>query len=69
MKTKRVEFYCDLYPGWQDGNNVSLTLYNDAYPIEKREGNKRIKVVVDLPCFGGSADVDATVEGKAEVIG
>ncbi len=69
MKTKRVELYCDLHPGWQDDRTSWCALYTTPPDYDKREGNKRIKVIVDLPCFGGSADVDATVEGKSEVIG
>lgn len=67
MKTKRVELYCDLYPGWQDAKPPYVWTSIDP-PTDKPPSFKRVKIWVDLPCFGGSADVDEVVEGKAEVI-
>jgi hypothetical protein len=65
MKTKRCEFYVDLWAGWQDGSfipTLNPTPFNDKLP----DGYRRVKVVVDLPCFGGSADITETVTGKPE---
>jgi hypothetical protein len=67
MKTKIVELWCDLCPGWQDSNLLSVYTMTTP-PSEKPPGTKRVKIIVELPCFGGSADVDATVMGQCEFV-
>ena len=59
MKTKSVEYFVDLVPGWQDNNCapcLSPTVYGNL-----QTGFKRIKIVVELPCFGGSLDITQTI--------
>jgi hypothetical protein len=35
---------------------------------EKAEGWKRVKVTIELPCFGGKEDVDFSVVSKSEEV-
>jgi hypothetical protein len=62
MKIKPVSFWIDLMPGWQDqvdahGINHSLPYaYNSPPTYPPSPSAKRIRVIVDLPCFGGSAE-------------
>jgi hypothetical protein len=66
MKTKRVELYADLYPGWQDSDDTWVSA--GTHPsVDVLSGRRRIRIVVDLPCFGGSAEASETVYAKAEV--
>lgn len=65
MKTKTVTFYCDLYPGWQDNPDPAIFL-NKTVSSYKNDGWTRVRVDVDLPCIGGSADVDMDVIAKTE---
>jgi len=66
MKTKTVEMWCDLWPGWQDSNQDGICVF--SRPLANKQHNtKRIKVIVELPCFGGSAEQDAVVVAKTEV--
>ena len=61
-KTKTVEMWCDLAAGWQDCNGS--VVYMSQVPLgEKGVGIRRIKVVVELPCFGGSAEMDLSTTG------
>lgn len=66
MKTKIVELWCDLWPGWQD-SGAGVFLMNTP-PAEKMPNTKRIKVTVELPCFGGSAEQDSSVIAKSQVV-
>ncbi len=66
-KTKRVRFYIDLHPGWQD--------YEGAYHCATTtpaatvsEGNRRVAISVDLPCFGGSLLAADEVQGVIESV-
>lgn len=65
MKTKTVTFYCDLYPGWQDNPDPAVLLHKTVNSY-KNEGWTRVRVEVELPCIGGSADVDINIGVKAE---
>lgn len=70
MTTKLVSYYVDLYPGWQDGiflpSMCGAPLSNPFHSA----GCRRVRVVVELPCFGGSAEAKETVRAqKAEIIG
>jgi len=67
MTTKKIEFWCDLCPGWQDSNPPSVWL-NTTPNSHKLEDTKRIKVTVELPCFGGSAEGDGSVMAISEVV-
>ncbi len=67
MKTKTVTYYIDLYPGWQDSNY-------EPYPVttpgaELSNGYRRVKVLVALPCFGGSAVITDVVRAPVEEVG
>ena len=66
MKTKTVELWCDLWPGWQDRDPVAVFV-NGLPPVEKPDGARRVKIIVELPCFGGSAEVDATVAAEVQI--
>lgn len=67
MTTKKVELWCDLWPGWQDSNPPSLFV-NPTPNYEKHPETKRIKITVELPCFGGTADFDGSVMAKSEIV-
>lgn len=66
MKTKKVTYYADLLPGWHDDKMI-VPFLSDEAPTHKTEGTKRVKVIVELPVFGGSAEIDNTVEASTEV--
>ena len=56
MQTKRVEYFVDCFPNWQDSNiQPFFFTTNGNYLPELTEGSKRVRVIVDLPCVGGSA--------------
>lgn len=59
----KVEYYVDLYPGWHLNGNNFVPCVLSSPPYTRQPANKLIRVVVDLPEFGGE---DFTVEGKAE---
>ena len=67
MKTRKVEIYCDLYPGWQDSQSPCVS-FTTAPFAHKADGVMRIRAVVELPCFGGSAGADMTVPAPTEVM-
>ncbi len=63
MKTKTVEFFIDIDPGWQDiapeyGYLSACNKPNGQVCI----GSKRVKIICELPCFGGSAEDGCTVQ-------
>lgn len=66
MKTKQVELWVDLWPGWQDSAMDVFVMSQP--PTEKYPGTKRIKIMVELPCFGGSEEVDHVVRSTSEVV-
>ena len=48
MKTKLVEFYVDLVPGWQ--NNAKPYLYAETDPMNIQHGGRmRVKMIAELP--------------------
>jgi hypothetical protein len=62
MTTKTVNLYVDLPSGWQDVTSEWMSLYasekvNGEVPI----GWKRVRIICELPCFGGSAESGCTV--------
>lgn len=66
MKTKPLQFYIDLPPGWQDivvkhplSPCVMVGVEPPTYP--KFSGYRRFVVVAQMPCFGGSADIDQAI--------
>ncbi len=65
-KHKRVELYADLLPGWQDQEPPPVypraTAHDSLIPL----GHRRVRIVVELPVFGGSADLTDTVHGEVE---
>lgn len=66
MTTKKVELWCDLYPGWQDANSPCVFVCNQPM-ADKMPNTKRIKITVELPCFGGTAEQDGSVIAKSEI--
>ena len=64
MKTKQVEYYVDLYPGWQDWKEKPWFFTNPN--TERSPGVRRYKLIVELPCFGGSEDVSGVVQGEVK---
>jgi len=62
-KTKTVSYYIDLEPGWQDMPSPDLLRLwpADYFPYP---GRRRIRIEVELPCFGGSADPVVTIPAK-----
>lgn len=68
MITKPVEFYIDLWPGWQDQKDLYLVISQQNYLSQLTEGNRRIKVIVQLPCFGGSAAATDATTAKVEEV-
>ena len=65
IKTKRVTYYADFYPGWQDCQ-FAPNLLSSPCSAPLTPGCRRIRIVVDLPCFGGSADAYETHLAIAE---
>jgi hypothetical protein len=67
MKTKTVEYYIDLSPGWQDWKDYQpYPCAATNVPSELLAGCVRVRVVVELPCVGGSALASETL--NAEVL-
>jgi hypothetical protein len=69
MTTKKVEYYVDLAPGWQDWSFDPhlATARNGLIPVILPPDNIRLKVVVELPCFGGTALASETVTAQVDV--
>lgn len=64
--TKKIELWTDLYPGWQD--NKDYMVFACQTPSNMLHGEtRRVKITVDLPCFGGSADMTDAVQSKSEL--
>ena len=64
MKTKTLEYYADLMSGWQDMQFPPYFMGKSALG-QKPEGYRRVKIIVELPVFGGTADVDQIIETKS----
>lgn len=62
-KTKRVSYYIDLWPGWQDGEFKPCVFCFDQ-AMEPIPNSKRLEIIVDLPCI---SNVTETI--RAEVRG
>ena len=60
MKTKTVSYIIDLPPGWQDTDVVPYIM-ESKFSGTLLSGYRRFKVTVELPCFGGSADIEQTI--------
>lgn len=69
METKKISYYITLPSGWQDNDQFTPWLNPVGGMLcPLIEGEKRIKVVVELPCFGGSCDVSKTIEASSEPV-
>ena len=68
MKTKKVLLFMGLYPGWQDMQPIGISAFTPGCCGlgDLPDGWKRIKIEVELPMFGGSADAEQTVYAKSE---
>ena len=69
MKTKTVELYADLYPGWHESPASTCSVWAQSNPSEKPDGYLRVKIVVELPEHSRPIQVDETVQGVASVEG
>ena len=70
MKTKTVELYADLYPGWHEVPSSTCSVWAYCNPTEKKpEGCLRVKIIVELPEHSRPLQVDETVQGVASVEG
>ena len=51
-------YYVDLWPGWQDNKGYNPALFGTAptHPAVPRD--RRIKIQIPLPAFGGSLDAE-----------
>lgn len=63
MKTKKVEYYVDLYPGWQDSGCLPCMAPDPCG--EPIAGGRRVRVVVELPCIGGKEAVTETYHAES----
>ena len=69
MKTKKISYYITLPSGWQDNNQFFPLLSPEGGMLcPLIEDEKRVKVVVELPCFGGSCDISETIEASSEPV-
>ena len=69
MTTKKVEYYITLPSGWQDNDQFCPWLNPVGTMLSPLlEDEKRFKVIVELPCFGGSCDISGTVEASSEPV-
>jgi len=68
MKTKKVELFMDIYPGWQDAPEPYLCAYSSPGMSVKALDAKRIKITVELPIFGGKADTDLETGSVSEEV-
>jgi hypothetical protein len=68
MKTKTVHLYCDIWPGWQDGYDpkIGVDATSNPQPTLWHKDARRIKITVELPCFGGRHHVDWETTAKCE---
>ena len=66
MKTKTVEYFVDLMPGWQDFTNGNPYMATSLNPCRATDGCVRLRVLVELPCIGGSADVSETITATVD---
>ncbi len=66
--TKTVEYFIDIGPGWQDVQFAPWpwSAQGGNAPLDLPSGFRRIRVLVELPCIGGAALADATVQAKVE---
>ena len=67
MKTKTLTYYVDLMAGWQD-MPFQPCMSDTPMINNKIEGDKRVKVTVELPVFGGSADLDMSIDSVTEIV-
>lgn len=60
--TKTTNLYLNLCPGWQDNPSFYLcaTGQPELNPLPSQW--RRVKITVELPIFGGSADVTDEVK-------
>jgi hypothetical protein len=66
MKTKKVEYFVDLYPNWQDWD--CLPCMSNAPHGEPPAGGRRVRVVVELPCIGGKDAVTETYHAESREV-
>jgi hypothetical protein len=67
MTTKKVEYYVDLAPGWQDWDYNPYLMATRVVPPTLLPGNIRVRVVVELPCIDGTALASETITAQVDV--
>ena len=68
LKTRTVNLYVDLGPGWHENNDDSLYLWAPSNPSSpKQKHQTRVKITVELPCIEWDYGHDREVEGEAKI--
>ena len=67
-KTKKIEYYVDLESGWQDKPDTKPWIMDMCPSWTPPERGRRLKVVVELPMFGGTMDIDDTIGSVTETV-
>jgi hypothetical protein len=68
MRTRTVELFCELQPGWQDLATPAVYFSTFIAPRQPGDRTLRVKIIAELPHHGGSADVDATIASTTETV-
>ena len=62
--TRRVELFCQLPPGWQDQPAPALFFSSMIPPRRPGDDTLRVKIIAELPHYGGTADTDVAIESQ-----
>lgn len=66
MKTKTIELYTDLFPGWHENLSSQCYVTATSQPcFDKPPTALRVKITVELPEHYRQIPVDESVEGSA----
>lgn len=66
MKTKAIELYADLLPGWHDHPKDHIYVHATTQPdAEKLPQALRVKIMVELPEHHREIPSDETVQATA----
>jgi len=70
MKTKTVELYADLFPGWHESPPGQTYVYASSQPSPSEKGPNvlRVKITVELPEHKRAIPVDASVKGDVTLV-
>lgn len=67
MKTKIVELYADLYPGWHELTAGNRWVYASSQPGEKFADVLRVKITVELPEYSKPIAFDDSAKGRVSL--